>query len=229
MWQPTTAWSLILIPSPCRLDSLQNCLLSSLGQNYCFFHSQAATHCGSPFGCQTHEKSRGSFRWYIYFLSRLGDISLKRAELFADTAKVSWNCQDRHLKNYMAPDRKNKFSVGTGQSKSLFIPYFRPSIKDRSRIMSCDCKSRVRERCSNVSFQSWESEWEGHLSYAFSGRKLLPPAAPSSPHSSSWSELAGSALVSRPPEKGESPLYLLIHRKGAGWALQCGETNAISN
>lgn len=46
------------------------------------------------------------------------------------------------LKSYMASDRKKqKFSVGTGQSKSLFSPYY--SIKDRSRIMSCDFKSHV--------------------------------------------------------------------------------------
>lgn len=43
MWQPTTAWSLNLIPSPGRLDSVQNCLLSSLGQNYHFFHCQPQT------------------------------------------------------------------------------------------------------------------------------------------------------------------------------------------
>lgn len=144
MWQPTTAWSLNLIPAPCRLDFLQSCLLSSLGQNYHFFHGQPATHSGSPFGCQTQEKSRASFRWYIYFLPRLGDISFKRAELFADTAKVSWDCQGRHLKKlYGFWQEKQKFSVGTGQSKTLFRPYFRHSIKDRSRIMSCVCKSHV--------------------------------------------------------------------------------------
>lgn len=72
--------------------------------------------------------------------------------------------------------------------------------------MSCDCKISVRERCSNVSFQSQESEWEGYLSCAFSGRNLFPPAELSLLHSSYQSELAGSALVSGPLQKGRSPL-----------------------
>lgn len=144
VWQPTSAWSLNLIPSPCRLDYLQNCLFSLLGQNYHFLYGQPATHSRSPFGCQTQDKSRGSFRWYIYFLSRLGNISFKRAELFPDTAKVSWNCQGRHFKKlYGFSQEKETFSAGAGQSKSLFSPYPRNSIKDRSRIMSCDCKSHV--------------------------------------------------------------------------------------
>lgn len=57
-----------------------------------------------------------------------------------------------------------------------------------------------------MSFQSRENEWEGYLSCAFSGRNLFPPAAQSSPRSSYWSELAGSAPVSGPLEKGKSPL-----------------------
>lgn len=81
------------------------------------------------FGCQTEEKSRGSYRRYIYSLSRR-DISIKRAELFPDTVKVSWSCQGRcSFKKYGFWQNKQKFSMGTEQPKRLFSLYFRQTVQ----------------------------------------------------------------------------------------------------
>ena len=115
------------------------------------------------------------------------------------------------LLKYTASDKINRsfpWEQSSQKDYSAFILGRLYSVKDRSRIMSCDCKSHVREkeRCNDVSFQSRERELEGYLSSALSGRNLFPPAAPSSLRSRYWSELGGSALVSGLLEKGKSPL-----------------------
>lgn len=94
---PKSGWSLTFIFVFWRLNSIQNCLFSYLGQNYFFLHGHWATHSAyiSCSVCQTEEKNRGSLGWYIYSSSR-EDISIKRVELLPDAVKVSWSCQGRY-------------------------------------------------------------------------------------------------------------------------------------
>lgn len=88
------------------------------------------------------------------------------------------------LLKYIASDKTNRsftWEQSSQKDYSTFILGRLYSVKDRLRIISCDCKSCTRERCSDVSFQSRESELEEYLSSVLSGRNLLPPAASSSP------------------------------------------------
>lgn len=113
------------------------------------------------------------------------------------------------LLKYSASDKTNRsftWEQSSQKDYSTFILGRLYSVKHRSRIMSCDCKPYTGERCSDVSFQSRERELEEYLSSVLSGRNLFPPAASSSPCSRYRPGLAGSAPVSRPPEKGKSPL-----------------------
>lgn len=139
------------------------------------------------------------------------------------------------LLKYMASDKTNRsfpWEQSSQKDYSAFILGRLYSVKDRSRIMSCDCKSH----------HVWEKDVVTcHFNQGRASRKgiyLLPCQGEIClllQHSGYRCDLAGSALLSGPPEYGKRRAHCSFwsaakpNCKTTDWALHCGEIKAIRN
>lgn len=200
MWQPTSAWSLILVPAPWRLDSLQNCLFSSLGQNYCFLHGQPATYSVSSLLDVKQKRKAEAVMGDIFTPCQGGIFLLKVQNSFLIQSRSLGVVKvDALLKN-TASDKTNRsfpWEQNSQKDYSAFILGRLYSVKDRSRIMSCDCKSHhVQEKdIVMCHFNQGTGSRKGICLLPCQGEISLLPQ-----HSRYRFELAGSDLLSGPPE-----------------------------
>ena len=172
------------------------------------------------------------------FASRQGGIFLlKEQSFFLIQSKSLGVVKVDTLLKYTASDKTNwsfRWEQSSQKDYSAFILGRLYSVKDRSRIMSCDCKSHVQEKdVVMCHFNQGRKSQKGICLLPCQGEICLllqHHHHPATDISLNWQVLLSFlGLLSRGRAHCSFWSIAKPNCKTAGWALQCSESRAISS